>query len=190
MQVSDMKKQCETCKQIFAKKYEESKPYFLRKRFCSKECNKTLFKPGNNPWCAGLTKKSASTISGGNPNWVKGHKPWNQGMKGITLDPKASEHLAIGRAWNKGLKMTSEQIGIRPRGLEHKSWKGGKSAWCHIEARRLMQAQIGRALTKKEIVHHIDENPVNNDPENLWLTDYSEHRLLHQEIKTHKHLMN
>lgn len=33
----------------------------------------------------------------------------------------------------------------------------------------VMEAKLGRPLLKTEVVHHIDENPLNNSPENLCL---------------------
>lgn len=37
------------------------------------------------------------------------------------------------------------------------------------EHRHVMQKKIGRELKKDEVVHHIDEDKENNDPENLML---------------------
>ena len=38
---------------------------------------------------------------------------------------------------------------------------------------------LGRTLLKNEVVHHIDGNYLNNDPENLQVMTKSEHTQLH-----------
>jgi len=45
--------------------------------------------------------------------------------------------------------------------------------------RVLMEAIIGRPLTRDEVVHHIDHDRTNNDPSNLQLMTRSEHARLH-----------
>lgn len=48
------------------------------------------------------------------------------------------------------------------------------------EHRSVVESIIGRELTKKEVVHHIDGNKSNNNPNNLVLcSDAKYHRLLH-----------
>jgi hypothetical protein len=44
-----------------------------------------------------------------------------------------------------------------------------------------MSNHLGRALRPGEYVHHIDENPANNDISNLALVTASEHALLHSD---------
>jgi hypothetical protein len=50
-----------------------------------------------------------------------------------------------------------------------------------VFARIIMENQIGRPLMDEEEVHHKDENPLNNDPDNLVLFDnHKEHlRIAH-----------
>ena len=45
--------------------------------------------------------------------------------------------------------------------------------------RVLMEAIIGRPLLPTEDVHHKDENPRNNNPENLEIIDHSTHDSMH-----------
>lgn len=45
--------------------------------------------------------------------------------------------------------------------------------------RLIMEAILGRPLLPTEDVHHKDENPRNNDPDNLEVIDHREHDRLH-----------
>jgi len=48
----------------------------------------------------------------------------------------------------------------------------------------VMEEKLGRYLTKEEVVHHIDENIINNSPENLMLfPNNSEHIRLHWQLR-------
>ena len=54
-----------------------------------------------------------------------------------------------------------------------------------LEHRFAMECKIGRYLTAKEVVHHIDFNKINNEPDNLMLF---ENQAKH--VKYHKKLRN
>lgn len=45
--------------------------------------------------------------------------------------------------------------------------------------RYLMELYLGRKLSSNEVVHHVDGDPLNNDPDNLVLVSRSEHQRLH-----------
>lgn len=48
-----------------------------------------------------------------------------------------------------------------------------------ISEHRLVMAQhLGRCLSRKELVHHIDNNPRNNNLSNLQLLSYKDHELI------------
>lgn len=53
--------------------------------------------------------------------------------------------------------------------------------------RILMEAILGRELLPTEDVHHIDENPCNNDPSNLEVIDHREHTRQHGLKQKHKY---
>jgi len=77
-------------------------------------------------------------------------------------------------------------------GKNHWNWKGGVSynkdgyriIWTEdkdsvLEHRYIMEKYLNRALTSNEIVHHKDENRLNNDINNLQLMTNSEHNKIH-----------
>lgn len=57
--------------------------------------------------------------------------------------------------------------------------KGGKYQKYSIY---IMEKHIGRSLTSNEIVHHINENPLDNRIENLMIMSPSEHVKHHTNI--------
>lgn len=46
--------------------------------------------------------------------------------------------------------------------------------------RHVFSLKIGRWILGSEEVHHVDENPLNNDPDNLEILSKSEHARLHR----------
>lgn len=48
-----------------------------------------------------------------------------------------------------------------------------------LEHRVVMSQQLGRELRSDEVVHHIDENGLNNDPSNLMVMSPDDHRRMH-----------
>lgn len=48
-----------------------------------------------------------------------------------------------------------------------------------LEHRVVMERVLGRLLRRNEVVHHKDENGLNNDPSNLQVMTFTEHRRIH-----------
>lgn len=47
----------------------------------------------------------------------------------------------------------------------------------------VMEQKIGRQVYKNEVIHHIDNNSLNNSPDNLLLMTYSSHKKIHWSIQ-------
>ena len=58
---------------------------------------------------------------------------------------------------------------------------------CVLEHRLIMEKHLGRFLTKKEVIHHIDNNKQNNDIENLELfSSVGKHTQKHHIVRDSK----
>lgn len=103
--------------------------------------------------------------------------------------------------YNIKFRDTSEAKTIAESGNRNPNWRGGRSTksngyievyipkhpncnsrGCVYEHRLVMEKQIGRYLTKDEVVHHIDFNKQNNDISNLMLMTPKEHKRFHNLI--------
>jgi len=51
------------------------------------------------------------------------------------------------------------------------------------ESRVIMEQALGRRLTSSELVHHINENPLDNRIENLLLVTRPEHNQIHARVR-------
>jgi hypothetical protein len=85
-------------------------------------------------------------------------------------------------------------------GAKNPNWKGGRSVTEHgyvlvrvgtrhhladvrgyaYEHRLVAEVKLGRRLRANEEVHHRDENPANNDPDNLRIVTRAQHRAEHR----------
>jgi hypothetical protein len=58
------------------------------------------------------------------------------------------------------------------------------------EHRMVMALTLGRALSRREVVHHVDHNPLNNDPSNLVLfSSQGDHKRHHKAEGEKSHAM-
>ena len=85
-------------------------------------------------------------------------------------------------AWKKALALKGDMhpnykgLSKRPDGYVRILTGVNKRELYH---RYVMENYLGRKLSNKEIVHHKDGNPGNNNIDNLIVTDRQEHMLLH-----------
>lgn len=87
------------------------------------------------------------------------------------------------------------------KGANNSSWSGGRfisnygyilvynpensrgSDLYVLEHRLVMEKKLGRKLTESEVVHHIDGDKLNNDPDNLSVMSLSEHSSHHVKLQ-------
>lgn len=172
---------CEICKgQFTVRKYREKTA-----RFCSKSCKYR--------WDSERMK--------GN-NFADGHEPWNKGLKGIHLSPE-TEFKKGSVPWNKdvkGLHHSPETEFKKGRVAEHRlpvgsvtertDKQGKQRFWVKIEepnvwmprARYVWEQKNGK-IPEGLIIHHIDENPSNDDISNLAMLTKAEHAMIHATVK-------
>jgi len=95
----------------------------------------------------------------------------------LTGVPKTAEHKHnLSEARKRWVSEHPERRPIRPTYLDSSN---GRSVQRNI-AWRVAETTIGRKLTTGEVVHHIDGNPANNDPDNLQiLASQADHARLH-----------
>jgi hypothetical protein len=116
-------------------------------------------------------------VKGHKEGFKKGQRPHNKDVKGYTNKGSFKKGFI---PYNKGKKSSQS-------GSNHYHWQGGrvilKTGYIEIympnhpyarrnyvfEHRLVMEVHIGRHLTPKEVVHHINGNPSDNRIENLML---------------------
>lgn len=86
-----------------------------------------------------------------------------KGSKGPTFNAAVSRSTAVARG--------DSQRGTGDKGYVKRNGRH--------EHRVVAEQKIGRALMPGEVVHHIDQDKHNNDPENLLVTTQREHMRLH-----------
>ncbi len=98
------------------------------------------------------------TFERGNIPWNKGKTSWNKGLKGYNAGKKHYH-------WKGGKRITSQgYLEIKSPNHPFKSKQG------YVPKHRLVaEKALGRYLTKWEVIHHINDNPLDNRPKNLYL---------------------
>lgn len=95
--------------------------------------------------------------------------------KNITVEDRKRRSAQITRI-NKTINNTAEKIEKSRRTKSEKgSGKGYKKYYGRHEHRIIAENKIGRPLQPGEVVHHIDGDKQNNNPDNLEVLTQSEH---------------
>ena len=88
--------------------------------------------------------------------------------------------------WNEGLKMCSSQwkggetLNTQGRVMVIVGYKKDGRVIYRQRSRIVMEKILGRPLGKNELVHHIDENKTNDNPENLEVSTWIKHNRHHK----------
>jgi HNH endonuclease len=167
-----MKKQCIKCGKDIFKKVNESSKYWKTKRFCSYHCS-SLNRPGF--W---KNKKLPYDI------WNKNKKiPFIIWNKGLTIEnSKKVREMNIKSANSRRNKPRKEFriIGGYKMIFKPEHPRSCKVSKCVSEQILIMEQYLHRYLNPQEVVHHINENKLDNRFENLILfPNKSEHMRWH-----------
>lgn len=98
------------------------------------------------------------------------HDPWNKGLKDVQKAPNT--------AFKKGHISWNYIDGRSKNPIRRKLIKGIPEThyiWCNIPCSLLY-------VPKGFVIHHLDFNPLNNSPENLFLMQGIDHRKYHNQI--------
>jgi len=79
-----------------------------------------------------------------------------------------NKHGILGRKFNNGYTYIADS--------KHPHANRGYVA----EHRLVAEKMLGRTLTPRDQIHHLDGNKANNDPRNLLILDRASHRQLHE----------
>lgn len=181
-----MERTCEYCK----KQYQT--PPSQRPRFCSSACagmakrksvecacitcGKSITSPPSRPamYCSKSCHRiHKNTIA--NPSWTRDISGQNNPMFGIRRtgenNPMFGKRKAASHRWKGGRKIRRDGYVLIcvPDDYPNPATVSSSGTKYALEHRVVMESHIGRYLTKQEVVHHIDENPSNNDISNLRL---------------------
>lgn len=108
----------------------------------------------------------------------KGHEPWNKGMKGIHLSPDTQ--------WKKGCE-SNRKLPLGSVTIRHRKREKNPRAWVKVSepnvwvprARKVYEDAHG-PLPHGLVIHHINRDPLNDDPSNLVAMTRREHALEHE----------
>ena len=135
------------------------------------------------------------------PRWPAGYKP-----RVKQTCPKCGGRKDFYASECRKCKVYPKPL-LGVKGSSHPTWKGGyridrdgyirtyapDHPWPRIggyvrENDRVMELHIGRRLLPDEVVHHKNENKLDNRLENLELTTFADHSVMHRNHDKHLYI--
>ena len=169
---------CEKCNREFS--YLRKQSWRPKRRFCSNECRHSIVMVACE-YCRKEFHIKPSNLKRNKNNFCSPscHYAWRKKNTVNYSGIGEKSHL-----WKGGEKITSEgYIEVykpeHPRALK----QSGRSAYVkkHI---LIVEKFTGRYVSLKEVVHHLDNNKLNNNPGNLYLfTTAGKHTAYHHAFK-------
>ncbi len=208
-----MNKNCLVCGALFERKKKYSDRQWENARFCSRQCRFvgqgkhvsnqeiiSLYSSGkSSAEIAAMFNMSAKQIlrrlkEGGcqircasQNKKLSGNKPatrekMKRSATGRSLAESAKEKLRSltgpkNANWTGGKTITSQGYKTYTKSKANGSNRG------KLEHRVVAESKLGRTLSSGEIVHHIDSDKLNNNPNNLMVLSQSEHVEIHAREK-------
>ena len=106
---------------------------------------------------------------------------WNKGLKGWTNSGSFKKGHKVPQKWIDKQKKTFKA----PSGNDHPNWKGGCEFYWRRQARKIVDKHTGLQLTELNmrdngiVIHHIDSDIKNNNPNNLIVMAREMHSRMH-----------
>jgi hypothetical protein len=158
------------------------KPYRRAKsRFCSFECSgrsqaRAVPNKGPKPWAAATLAKHRHKSTS---RFAAGREPWNKGVKGIHLSPETE--FQKGRDSDKAMPLGAVTIRTDKAGRP-RAWVKTVQGWV-LRAQCVYVAKHG-VIPADCVVHHKDNDTLNDRPSNLVALTPAEHiREHHAELR-------
>ena len=125
--------------------------------------------------CGDLTEVNSNNLQGGNTRSCGCFKREESAERmGIWASEQTGENSP---SWKGGRTISTNGYMMVKQPEHPNAWKSGYIKESHL----VMEQELGRYLTKEEVVHHNDKNRINDEPENLRLF---ENQTEHQRYET------
>lgn len=141
------------------------------------QCGELFYSPpsqGHHRYCSQSCWTTAKNLTDANPSYhrdISGERNpmYGKGFKGET-NPMFGRKRELNPNWSGGRKIRKDGYILTIAPDDHPYPSDTSSGTRYIlEHRLIMEQKLGRYLTPEEVVHHLDENPSNNHPDNLAL---------------------
>jgi len=121
-------------------------------------------------------QKKHPQFNTGRTHFKKGHTSWLKGTKGIVKPNKGS--------FKKGEK-TGKQVFSFNNGLCFDKAKNRWLIWCKDKtyvsfSRAVIESILKKHLDKGKIIHHINRDSLDDNPDNLVVITRAEHQRIHK----------